>query len=105
MANFSVISVNVQGLGNFQKRRDVFHYLRQKNHSINFLQDTHFTKKKNKLEWGYECYFASHTSQSRAVCILFNNNFDFKINNVIKDKNGNFIILVIKNNGQKYSSC
>jgi exonuclease III len=50
MANFSVISVNVQGLGNFQKRRDVFHYLRQKNHSIYFLQGTHFTKKKNKLE-------------------------------------------------------
>jgi exonuclease III len=99
MANFSVISVNVQGLGNFQKRRDVFHYLRQKNHSIYFLQDTHFTNKEEKqirAEWGYECYFASHTSQSRGVCILFNNNFDFKINNIIKDKNGNFIILVMK---------
>jgi hypothetical protein len=51
MANFSVISVNVQGLGNFQKRRDVFHYLRQKNHSIYFYKTLiSQTKKKNKLE-------------------------------------------------------
>ena len=41
----TVVSVNYQGLGNRQKRKDVFHYLRNKNYSIYFLQDTHFEPK------------------------------------------------------------
>ena len=40
-----VVSVNCQGLGNRQKRKDVFHYLRNKKYSIYFLQDTHFEPK------------------------------------------------------------
>ena len=98
MAKISLISVNVQGLGNQQKRRDVFHYLRQKNSSIYFLQDTHFTNKQEQYirsEWGYECYFNNYNSQSRGVAILFNNNFDFKVKKVIKDNSGNFLILLI----------
>ena len=98
MAKISIISANVQGLGNSQKRRDVFQYLRQKNSSIYFLQDTHFTEKQEQYirsEWGYDCYFNSFTSQSRGVSILFNNNFDFKVKQEIKDKEGNFLILII----------
>lgn len=99
MAKLTIASANVQGLGNFQKRRDVFHHLRQKKFSIYFLQDTHFETKVEKqirAEWGYECYFASYTSQSRGVAILFNNNFDFKVTNVIKDTQGNFLIVTVK---------
>ena len=80
MDKISLISANVQGLGNAQKRRDVFQFLRQKNASICFLQDTHFTDKQEtniRSEWGYECYFNCFTSQSRGVAILFNSNFDF----------------------------
>lgn len=65
MSDIKIASANVQGLGNFQKRRDVFQYLRQKQFSIYFLQDTHFHTKLEKqigAEWGYECYFASHSS-------------------------------------------
>lgn len=99
MARFSVISANVQGLGNIQKRRDVFQYLRQKDYTTYFLCDTHFTKKEEKqirAEWGYECYFSSYNSQSRGVAILFNNNFDFKVKKVIHDINGNYLIIVIR---------
>ena len=82
MNSLKISSLNCQGLGSFQKRRDVFQYLRQKQHSIYFLQDTHFTKKMERqirAEWGYECVFASNNSRSRGVAILLNNNFDFKI--------------------------
>lgn len=98
-------SVNCQGLGNFQKRRDVFHYLKNKNYSVCFLQDTHFESKLEKYiksEWGYECYFASHTSNARGVAILFNNNFEFKIKKVHKDTNGNFIIVIIEIKKEDY---
>ena len=98
MDKISLISANVQGLGNAQKRRDVFQFLRQKNASICFLQDTHFTDKQEtyiRSEWGYECYFNCFTSQSRGVAILFNSNFDFSVKKVIKDNEGNFLILII----------
>lgn len=92
----TISSLNCQGLGNNQKRRDVFHYLRKKKYSIYCLQDTHFEKQKESYiesEWGYTCVFSSHSSNARGVAVLFNNNFEFKINNVESDINGNFIIV------------
>jgi len=99
MSNIKICSFNCQGLGAYSKRRDVFQYLKQKKYSIYFLQDTHFDKKIEKQirsEWGYECFFASFTTQSRGVAILLNNNFDFKIKNVTRDPQGNYIILTLK---------
>jgi exonuclease III len=93
------MSLNTQGLSDLKKRRDVFQYLRQKSPSMLLLQDTHFKKSLERqitTEWGYKCYFASNTSQSRGVAVLMNNNFDFKVNKVVIDVAGNYIILVIK---------
>ena len=98
-------SVNCQGLGDFQKRRDVFHCLKNKKYSVYFLQDTHFEPKLEnyiKSEWGYDCYFASHSSNARGVAILFNNNFEFKIKKIHKDTNGNFIIIVLEIKKEDY---
>ena len=99
MDKISICSVNCQGLGNASKRRDVFKYLRDKNHSILCLQDTHFTKDIEHLiksEWGYKAVFSSFSSQSRGVAILFKNNFEFKICNSYNDQRGNIIILDIE---------
>ena len=93
-----VSSLNCQGLGNVQKRRDVFHYLKQKSYSIYCLQDTHFDKKLIKYiraEWGFKCFFSCYSSNSRGVAILFNNNFEFKVNKVHRDETGNYIIVSI----------
>ena len=98
MDNFKIMSCNCQGLGNLKKRRDIFQYLREKKCSVYFLQDTHFDvnmEKHIRSEWGYECYFSSFNSQSRGVGIMFNNNFEFKVNKIIKDENGNFLIVDI----------
>ena len=80
----------------YEKRRDVFHYLRNKNYSICFLQDTHFEEKMEpyiKSEWGYEAYFSSFSSNARGVAIQFHNNFEFKIKKTVKGNNGNWIIV------------
>ena len=97
--------MNCQGLGNFQKRRDVFNFIRDRNHSIYFLQDTHFDPKQERnlrAEWGYTCYFSSYNTQSRGVGILFKNNFEFKVKNVHKDEAGNFIMISIEHMKQDY---
>ena len=59
MGKITVASVNCRGLGNVQKRRDVFHYLRQKRYSIYFLQDTNLDPKLDKYisaEWGFTSF-------------------------------------------------
>lgn len=96
MDRINIASLNCQGLGDMSKRRDVFHYLKQKNYSIYCLQDTHFDRKLEKYvnsEWGYKSFFASYRSNARGVAVLFSNNFEFKIKNVNRDENGNFIIV------------
>ena len=96
----SLFSVNCQGLGNRQKRKDVFHYLRNKKYSIYFLQDTHFEPKIENFisaEWGYESYFSSYSSNSRGVAILFNNNFEFKVKDNSQGRTErNYIILTVR---------
>lgn len=91
-----IASMNCRGIGEAKKRRDVFGYLRDLNYSFYLLQDTHFTpstEARIKSEWGFHAYFSSFSSNSRGVAILVNNNVEYKLLNVVKDINGNFIIL------------
>ena len=56
----SLLSVNCQGLGGKEKRKDVLNFLKQKKLAIYCLQDTHFTEKEQnyiRTQWGYECFF------------------------------------------------
>ena len=92
----NICSFNARGLGNFRKRRDVFHYLRNKTYSIICLQDTHFTEEQEQrieIEWGYKCFFSLYTSNSRGVAILFNSTFQYKHHGTIRDVNGNLLII------------
>ena len=69
-------------LGNCQKRREIFNWLRAKGFSIYFLQETHSSEKSVSIwlaEWGYKALFNSCNSASAGVAILFNNNFSFLV--------------------------
>ena len=55
MTAIQIGSLNVWGLGDIHKRRQVFEWLRNKNQNIYFLQETKCTKEKEQLwvnEWG-----------------------------------------------------
>ena len=91
--------MNTQGLGDKGKRKDVINFLKSRKYSICMLQDTHFTTAEEKYirtQWGYECFFSCHNSQSRGVATFINNTFDCKINNIEQDNNGNLLILNCK---------
>ena len=97
MESLSILSLNCQGLGDLNKRKDVFNYLHSKKYNIVCLQDTHFTtSQENNIEtlWGYRCYFSSFASNSRGVSILFKNNFEFTVHREKRDVGGNYLILV-----------
>lgn len=106
--NVRIVSMNCQGLADAKKRRDVFHFLKNKKFSIYLLQDTHFSTKLEKYiraEWGYDCYFASHNTSSRGVVVLFNNNFEFEVKRVFRDQGGNYILILIKMLGKEFLIC
>ena len=80
------------GLSVANKRRDLFQYVRNKKYNIICLQDVHINKQLEpfiKSEWGYDVFFSSFTNSSRGVMILINNNFEFKVEGIKTDKNGN----------------
>jgi len=95
----SIISMNVQGLGDKMKRKDVINFLKSKKYSICMLQDTHFIPSEEKYIrslWGYDCFFSCYNSQSRGVATFINNTFDCKVNKIEQDTNGNLLILNCK---------
>ena len=101
-----ISSTNVRGINDFQKRRDIFQYLRQQKFQIFCLQDTHFTGSLEpyiSAEWGGEVIYSSYTSNARGVCILFNNGFEYKIYSSKCDTNGNYIILDLEIEGKRFT--
>ena len=94
--SLKILSVNCQGLGDINKRRDVFNYLRNMDYNIYCLQDTHFTiDTENDIRnlWGYDCHFSSYASNARGVAILFKNNFEFSVKKKKGDSDGNYLLL------------
>jgi exonuclease III len=43
MANLNIGSLNVKGLADEKKRKEVFNWLREKKMNVYMLQETHFT--------------------------------------------------------------
>ena len=93
--DLKICSLNVRGLGDKLKRREIFNWLRRKNHSIFMLQEVHCSENTMSLwavEWGYKTLFSCCTSAKGGVAILFNNNFDLQLLRTYLDPNGRFII-------------
>ena len=93
--DLKICSLNVRGLGDKLKRREMFYWLRRKNHSIFMLQEVHCSENTISLwaaEWGYKTLFSCCTSAKGGVAILFNNNFDLQLLRTYLDPNGRFII-------------
>ncbi|KAL9964015.1 hypothetical protein ACROYT_G027586 [Oculina patagonica] len=96
MSNITVSSLNARGLGNNEKRREVFQWLKKKNYSIYTLQEAHCAERSSETwaaEWGYTALFSSLASNKAGVAILLNNNFTFNILKQICDNQGRYIII------------
>ena len=97
--NFRICSKNVNGVGDFKKRKDVFNYLREQKQDIYLLQETHLkTEKENfvRSEWGYNVWLAGSVTNANGVAILFNSTFEYKIFRVIRDPRGCYIALDVE---------
>lgn len=91
-----ISSLNCRGLCDRNKRKDVFDYLQGLKNHIYCLQDVHWDVNlvdTVPVEWGFDCYIAPGSNNSRGVAILMNKNFDFKVNKTKCSKHGNYIAI------------
>jgi exonuclease III len=94
--NFKMISLNVRGLNNVNKRKAVLRWLEKSNYDIALLQETHSTQEVEKLwhnDWKGPIFFSNGTSNSKGCCILISNKLDFKPLSVKIDGEGRFLII------------
>ena len=98
-----ISSLNVRGIGDKQKRSELFSWLRSKKFSLYLLQEVHCSNDIISMwssEWDYKSLFSCCSSAKGGVAILFNNNFSFQILRLYLDTNGRFIICDIETEGK-----
>jgi len=92
----SVITLNVNGLIAPTKRYRMTEWTQKQDPYICCLQETHFRPKDTyrlKVK-GWEKIFHANGNQKKArVAILISDKIDFKIKNIIRDKEGQYIII------------
>ena len=96
---FKICSYNCNGLNDFKKRKDVFDFLRKQNSNILLLQETHLPYKLENFirsNWGYTVWLAGSDTNQNGVAILFENNFEHKVHNAVRDPEGHFLMLDIE---------
>ena len=99
MIDLNICTLNVKGLRDKIKRRELFLWLRDKKMSIYFLQETHSIINDSKCwsnEWGGKAIWSHGTSNSRGTAILFNTQLACSVVKSIIDPNGRYVIADIK---------
>ena len=97
--NFKICSYNCNGLNESKKRKDIFDFLRQKKADIYCLQETHLTTKAEnfiRASWGYNVWLSGSDTNKNGVAILFNNTFEYRIIDVIRDDDGCYIVMNVE---------
>ena len=93
---FKLVSLNVKGISNFQKRRTMFTWCKKRKADIIFLQETPSTVKTEKQwknEWGAEIITSHGSPNAREVAILIKAGFDCSIHQQLLDPMGRYIIV------------
>ena len=90
-----ILSLNVRGLQNSEKRRAIFD--KHRIHAdLMFLHETHSTKNCQTIwenEWGGKIYFSHGTQASKGIALLIKKDFVHSISNVKIDEDGRFIVV------------
>lgn len=99
-----MVSLNVNGMNNPVKRAKVLRKLKKEELEVIFLQETHLSSQEHeKLKrYGYNTTFYSSFKQShrRGVATLIRNSVKFEIHKEINDKEGRYVLVKGKMEGQ-----
>lgn len=104
--NNKILTYNVNGIRDYDKRKRVFNHLHHLDANIIFLQETHSDKKTEKLwksEWGSSILFSHGESNARGVAILFSKKSKYKIIKTAKDTEGRVLAVAVEVNNRQYT--
>ena len=88
-------SLNCRGLRDLKKRNDILDDFKKRNVNIVHLQETHLIASDLstlKKSWNCKFLISGENKKSMGVVTIINNNFEYKIHMVEKDKGGRYII-------------
>ena len=100
-----IASLNVRGLRDNTKRREMFTWFRTKHFSMYMLQEVHYTENINHVwsaEWGYQAIFSNYKSNKAGVCILFNKTLIFKLKRLSLTPKGVSLFAILRAAPRKY---
>ena len=98
MDNIKVITNNVRGISNYEKRRNLFHFYCTRKIDIIILQEIHSVKKTQSVwntQWGSKVWFSHGMSAARGVAILIRKNLLCTVHNIITDTEGRSLLLYV----------
>ena len=96
LSKLSILSANVQGFGQKQKRSKFFMNIKPYSPDIVLLSDTRFNHDLEQTlmnEIDYKCIFNSLSSDKRGVAILYKKNIPLTHTVLEKDNNGNLLTI------------
>ena len=94
--NLQLLTLNVRGIRDRVKRNNIFAWCKSKGGDIIFLQETYSTADVEQLwrsEWEGSMFFSHGTNHSRGTLILVSPNLKFKIDEILLDNEGRYILL------------
>ena len=109
MPEYNLLSLNVRGLRNKEKRSQIFEWLKRCNNGTNcfvFLQETHSSKVDEdtwQKEWGSKIIFGHGSTNSRGVAIMFPMHFNFDIIQIVTDIDGRKLCVELSENDESFA--
>ena len=101
----NLMSLNVNGVRDKEKRLAIFDWLKEQNADVIFLQETHAESDEDILAWGKEWggeFYSSHVSNfSKGVAILIKPKLKLDLKIIEKDTDGRFLIAELKADEKK----
>ena len=91
-----IITLNVNGLNAPNKRHRLAEWIQKQDPYICCLQETHFRPRDTlrlKVRGWKKIFHANVNQKKPGVAILISDKIDFKIKNVTRDKEGNYIMI------------